>query len=78
MLNAPEAPVRLIGQRFLSSWTAHPSLRNWLNARIAALPANDQTGEKVMLSLSEVAIAAGLPSPPYGESSQAGFRPPVP
>lgn len=64
MLNAPEAPVRLIGQRFapcpvLDSSPEPQKLS--LNARIAALPWRaTKRGEKVMLSLSEAAIAAGI------------------
>ena len=64
MLNAPEAPARLIAQRFapcpvLDSSPEPQKLS--LNARIAALPWRaTKRGEKVMLSLSEAAIAAGI------------------
>jgi len=67
MLKSSEAPARLIAQRFapypISDGSPEPQTLS-LNARIAALPwwATRQTkrGEKVMLSLSEAAIAAGI------------------
>jgi excisionase family DNA binding protein len=60
MLNLSEAPARLIAQRFapISDNSPEPQKLS-LNARIAALRGTKR-GEKVMLSLSEAATAAGI------------------
>ena len=64
MLNPSEAPARLIAQRFapysIPDSSPEPQMLG-LSARIAALPWRaTKRGEKVMLSLSEAAIAAGI------------------
>jgi hypothetical protein len=62
MLNSSEAPARLIAKRFapISDDSLEPQKLS-LNARIAALPWRaNKRGEKVMLSLSEAATAAGI------------------
>jgi hypothetical protein len=76
MLNSSEAPARLIAQRF----APHPTLdsspepqKPSLNARIAALPWRaTKRGEKVMLSLSEAAIAAGIAKSTIWRAVKAG------
>src|SRR5262245_21070377 len=62
MLNQSEAPVRLIAKRFVPVSDNSPEPEKLgLNARIAALRSRGfKRGEKVMLSLSEAAIAAGI------------------
>jgi hypothetical protein len=74
MLNLSEAPARVIAHRF----APHPTLDSSpepqklsLNARIAALRANKR-GEKVMLSLSEAAIAAGIAKSTIWRAVKAG------
>jgi len=64
MLNLAEAPARLIAERFaphpVSDSSPEPQKLS-LNARIAALPWHgSKRGEKIMLSLSEAATAAGI------------------
>jgi hypothetical protein len=76
MLNASEAAASLIAQRF----APHPILDSSpepqklsLNARIAALPWREsKRGEKVMLSLSEAAIAAGIAKSTIWRAVKAG------
>ena len=76
MLKASEAPASLIAQRF----APHPVLDSSpepqklsLNARIAALPWRaPKRGEKVMLSLSEAAIAAGIAKSTIWRAVKAG------
>src|SRR5262245_43280816 len=62
MLNQSQAPAKLIAKRFapISDDSPEPQKLS-LNARIAALPWRaTKRGEKVMLSLSEAATAAGI------------------
>lgn len=62
MLNHSKAPARMIAKRFVpvSEYSPEPQ-RLSLNARIAALPLRaTKWGERVMLSLSEAATAAGI------------------
>ena len=62
MLNQSQVPARLIAKRFgpISDDSPEPQKLS-LNARIAALPWRaTKRGEKVMLSLSEAATAAGI------------------
>jgi hypothetical protein len=63
MLNATEAPARVIALRFApqpDSDSAPEPQKLSLTARIAALPWRaNKRGEKTMLSLSEAATAAG-------------------
>lgn len=67
MLNLSVAPARVIAHRF----APHPTLENSLNARIAALRTNKRR-EKVMLSLSEAAIAAGIAKTTVWRAVKAG------
>jgi hypothetical protein len=74
MLNLSEAPARVIAHRF----APHPILdssrepqKPSLTARIAALRTNKR-GEKVMLSLSEAAIAAGIAKSTIWRAVKAG------
>jgi len=76
MLNPSEAPARLIAQRFapysISDSSAKPQTLS-LNARIAALPWRaTKRGEKVMLSLSEAAISAGIAKSTIWRAVKAG------
>lgn len=76
MLNRSEAPARLIAQRFapypISDSSPEPQKLS-LNARIAALPWRaTKRGEKVMLSLSEAAIAAGIAKSTIWRAVKAG------
>jgi hypothetical protein len=62
MLNQSAAPARLIAKRFapISDNSPEPQKLS-LNERIAALPwRGTKRGEKIMLSLSEAATAAGI------------------
>jgi excisionase family DNA binding protein len=76
MLNSSEAPARLIAQRF----APHPIVNSSpepqklsLNARIAALPWRaNKRGEKVMLSLSEAAMTAGIAKSTIWRAVKAG------
>ena len=74
MLNSSEAPARLIAQRYAPiSETPPEPLKPSLNARIAALPWRaTKRGEKVMLSLSEAAIAAGIAKSTIWRAVKAG------
>jgi predicted DNA-binding protein (UPF0251 family) len=74
MLNLADAPAKVIAHRF----APHPSLeissepqKLSLNARIAALRTNKR-GEKVMLSLSEAAVAAGIAKTTVWRAVKAG------
>jgi predicted DNA-binding protein (UPF0251 family) len=74
MLNLSEAPARVIAHRFaprptLDSSTEPQKLS--LNARIAALRTNKR-GDKVMLSLSEAAVAAGIAKSTIWRAVKAG------
>jgi hypothetical protein len=74
MLNQSEAPARLIAKRFapISDNSPRPQ-KLTLNARIAALPWRaTKRGEKVMLSLSEAAIAAGIAKSTIWRAVKAG------
>jgi hypothetical protein len=76
MLNSSEAPARLIAERFapctISDSSPEPQKLS-LNARIAALPWRvTKRGEKVMLSLSEAAIAAGIAKSTIWRAVKAG------
>ena len=74
MLNSSEAPAKLIAQRFapqaLPDSSPEPQKLS-LNARIAALRANKRA-ERVMLSLSEAAIAAGIAKSTIWRAVKAG------
>ena len=72
MLNQSQVPARLIAKRFgpISDDSPEPQKLS-LNARIAALRANKR-GEKVMLSLSEAAIAAGIAKSTIWRAVKAG------
>jgi hypothetical protein len=63
MLNSSGAPAKLIAQRFapqaVPDGSPEPQKLS-LNARIAALRAANKRPERVMLSLSEAATAAGI------------------
>jgi predicted DNA-binding protein (UPF0251 family) len=74
MLNVSEVPARVIAHRFAPYPTSDSSpepQKLSLNARIAALRANKR-GEKVMLSLSEAAIAAGIAKSTIWRAVKAG------
>src|SRR5262249_56745433 len=75
MLNSSE-PAKLIAQRFApySISDSSPEFpKPSLNARIAALPWRaTKRGEKIMLSLSEAAIAAGGAQTPLLGAGKAG------
>jgi hypothetical protein len=74
MLNSSEAPAKLIAQRFAPQAVpdSSPETQNLsLNARIAALRANKRV-ERVMLSLSEAAIAAGTAKSTIWRAVKAG------
>jgi hypothetical protein len=74
MLNQSEAPARLIAKRFAPISDSSPEPQKLsLNARIAALPWRaTKRGEKVMLSLSEAAIAAGIAKSTIWRAVKAG------
>jgi hypothetical protein len=76
MLNQAEASARLIAHRFApqpaSASTPEPQKLS-LNARIAALPWHGTNGgEKIMLSLSEAATAAGIAKSTIWRAIKAG------
>src|SRR5262245_46776938 len=74
MLNQSAAPARLIAKRFapISDNSPEPQ-KLGLNARIATLPWRaTKRGEKVMLSLSEAAIAAGIAKSTIWRAVKAG------
>jgi hypothetical protein len=74
MLNQSQVPARLIAKRFapISDDSPEPQKLS-LNARIAALPWRaTKRGEKVMLSLSEAATAAGIAKSTIWRAVKAG------
>jgi len=74
MLNQPAAPARVIAKRFapVSDNLPEPQKLS-LNARIATLPWRaTKRGEKVMLSLSEAATAAGIAKSTIWRAVKAG------
>src|SRR5262249_56661160 len=80
MLNQSAAPARLIAKRFapISDNSPEPQKLS-LNERIAALPwRGTKRGEKVMLSLSEAATAAGVAKSPILWAVKAGRGSPPP
>jgi hypothetical protein len=74
MLNQSEAPARVIAKRFapISDNSPEPQKLS-LNARIAALQSRGtKRVERVMLSLSEAAIAAGIAKSTIWRAVKAG------
>ena len=76
MLNSSEAPAKLIAQRFapcpISDSSPEPQKLS-LNARIAALQARGiKREERIMLSLSEAATAAGIAKSTIWRAIKAG------
>jgi len=74
MLNLADAPAKVIAHRFAPNPNLESSpepKRPSLNARIAALRTNKR-GEKVMLSLSEAATAAGIAKSTVWRAVKAG------